>query len=297
MLHALVQNSKVISRAGKTIAVPWWSFTKTVIATAALVLVRDKLLALDQTLENQLFTLRQLLRHEAGLADYGQLPDYHLAVERGDAPWSDEEMLERTEAKRLRYLPGSSWAYSNIGYLYVRRLIEHRTGEDLEVALQRLVLRPLELNHVRLAKSHQDLIDVEMGVANTYDPRWVYHGLLVGPLHEAALLLDRLMAGSLLPEDLLGDMLERRSLGGSIAGRPWVSPGYGLGIMVGTTEDETSIAGHTGGGPGSFIAVYRNIASPLSPCCAAFSTGGEVGNVEREAIRRVEQYRLSNGGS
>ncbi|MCC2682582.1 MAG: serine hydrolase [Nitrosospira multiformis] len=168
MLHALVQSSKVISQAGKAIALPWWSFTKTVIATAALVLVRDKLLALDQTLENQPFTLRQLLRHEAGLADDGQLPDYHLAVEGGDTAWSDEEMLERTEAKRLRYLPGSSWVYSNIGYLYVRRLIEHRTGEDLEAALQRLVLRPLELNHVRLAKSHQDLIDVEMGLANTY---------------------------------------------------------------------------------------------------------------------------------
>jgi CubicO group peptidase (beta-lactamase class C family) len=287
MFHALVQNGKIISQAGKTTAVPWWSFTKTVIATAALVLVRDKLLSLDKTIKNQLFTLRQLLRHEAGLPDYGELPEYHRAVERNHVPWPDEEMLARTNAKSLRYPPGSAWGYSNIGYLYVRRLIELEAGEEFEVALQRLVLRPLGLNHVRLAKSREDLIEVEMGKAASYEPGWVYHGLLVGPLHEAALLLDRLMTGSLLPRDLLAAMLDSRRVGQAIAGRPWVSPGYGLGIMAGKAEGGALVAGHTGGGPGSFIAVYRNNVSPAPLCCAAFSPGGSAGSVEREAIRRI----------
>lgn len=287
MFHALVQHGKIISQAGKTTAVPWWSFTKTVIATAALVLVRDKLLSLDKTIENQRFTLRQLLRHEAGLPDYGELPDYHIAVERNHVPWPDEEMLARTNAKSLRYPPGSGWAYSNIGYLYVRRLIELEADEEFEVALQRLVLRPLGLSHARLAKSQKDLIEVEMGKAASYEPGWVYHGLLVGPLHEAALLLDRLMTGSLLSGDLLAAMLDSQRVGQAIAGRPWVSPGYGLGIMAGKAEGGILAAGHTGGGPGSFIAVYRNNTSPAPLCCAAFSTGGDVGSVEREAIRRI----------
>lgn len=190
MFHALVQNGNVISENGETTTVPWWSFTKTVIAAAALVLVRDKSLSLDKAVENHPFTLRQLLRHEAGLPDYGELADYHLAVDQGNVPWSDEEMLKRTQAKRLRYAPGSGWSYSNIGYLYVRRLIERAANEEFEVALKRLVLRPLGLGHVRLVRLQDDLIDVEMGEASTYDPRWVYHGLLVGPLHEAALLLE-----------------------------------------------------------------------------------------------------------
>lgn len=135
MFHALVQNGNVISQKGGTTTVPWWSFTKTVIAAAALVLVRDKLLSLDKTVENQPFTLRQLLRHEAGLPDYGELADYHVAVEQGHVPWSDEEMLERTEAKRLRYSPESDWSYSNIGYLYARRLIERGADEEFEAAL------------------------------------------------------------------------------------------------------------------------------------------------------------------
>ena len=33
-----------------------------------------------------------------------------------------------------------------------------------------------------------------MGSAEGYHPGWVYHGLLVGPVEDAALLLDRLLA-------------------------------------------------------------------------------------------------------
>jgi hypothetical protein len=146
----------------------------------------------------------------------------------------------------------------------------------------------LGLDHVRLAKSRKDLIEVEMGNAASYEPGWVYHGLLIGPLYEAALLLDRLMTGSLLPGDLLTAMLDSQRVGQAIAGRSWVSPGYGLGIMAGKAEGGTLVAGHTGGGPGSVIAVYRNNISPTPLCCAAFSTGGDAGSVEREAIRRIE---------
>ncbi|HVW65018.1 MAG TPA: serine hydrolase domain-containing protein [Nitrosospira sp.] len=288
MFHAFVRNGKVISQTGKAITVPWWNFSKTVIATAALVLVRDKLLSLDKAIENQPFTLRQLLRHQAGLPDYGQLPDYHLAVERNHPPWPDEEMLARANAKSLRYPPGSGWAYSNIGYLYVRHLIELEAGEEFEAALRRLVLRPLGLNHVRLGYIASRPDRGRDGERRQLRTGWVYHGLLVGPLHEAALLLDRLMARSLLPGDLLTAMLDSRRIGEAMAGRPWISPGYGLGIMAGKVEGGTLVAGHTGSGPGNVIAVYRNNGSPAPLCCAAFSTGGDAGSVEREAIRRIE---------
>jgi CubicO group peptidase (beta-lactamase class C family) len=295
MFHVLVQNGKVLSYAGKDKIVPWWSFTKTVIAAAALVQVQNKLLSLDETDDQQLSTLRQLLRHQAGLPDYGQLPDYHAAVERGDAPWPDDEMLERVEANRLRYRPGSGWAYSNVGYFYVRRLIERSADEDFGSALRRLVLRPLGIEQVRLAGSQQDLSNVDMGQMAAYDPRWVYHGLLVGPLADAAFLLDRLMAGCLLPKNLLTALLDAHPVGGPIAGRPWQSHGYGLGIMAGEVEDGLSVAGHTGGGPGSCIAVYRETASIASSCCATFSSGSDVGGIEHEAMRRLRNAVASIG--
>ena len=53
-------------------------FTKTIIA-AAVVLVQQARLSLDQPLANRRYTLRQLLQHRAGLAEYGDLAAYHAA--------------------------------------------------------------------------------------------------------------------------------------------------------------------------------------------------------------------------
>lgn len=279
----IVREGRVVSAHGPQIDVPWWSFTKTVIAAAALALVRDGLLVLDAPLAGEPYTLRQLLQHRACLADYGGLATYHDAVAcRADA-WPASELLARTDADQLIYRPGEGWAYSNIGYLLVRRLIEATTGEDLGSALTRLVLQPLGIEGVRLAERREDLATVAMGETCDYDPRWVYHGLLVGPLQDAALLLDRLMTGGLLPPELLSAMLDRHSVGGPIAGRPWLTPAYGLGLMIGGVEGDMTVVGHTGGGPGSGIAVYHR--SDAGPCtAAAFSPGDDRGDVERRCV-------------
>ena len=123
-LHvALASAGHPLAHAPTQSALPWWSFGKTVLAAAALALVRDGLLELDAELADGPFSLRQLLRHQAGLADYGELADYHAAVASQAAPWPAEEMLQRLDASRLRYPPGQGWRYSNVGYLYVARLL------------------------------------------------------------------------------------------------------------------------------------------------------------------------------
>jgi CubicO group peptidase (beta-lactamase class C family) len=260
--------------------VPWWSFTKTVLATAALVLVRDGRLQLDQPLAGRPYSLRQLLQHRAGLTDYGSLPAYHQAVARHGDAWPVGELLERNNAGQLLQAPGERFAYSNIGYLFVRQLIEDATGQDMGAALNHLVLRPLGIERVRLATRRADLADVSMGENHDYDPGWVYHGLLVGPLRQAALLLDRLMSGTLLPPDLKAAMLERHPVGGAIAGRPWTTPGYALCLMSGGIAGGGEMTGHTGSGPGTTIAVYRSPARTA----AAFSPGDDPGPVEHRCV-------------
>jgi len=106
MPFALVSNGSLLTPEQPDVTVPWWSFTKTVLAAAALSLVRDGLIGLDEGVPEGPFTLRQLLRHEAGLADYSELADYHTAVARHETPWSAAEMLQRLDATRLRYAPG-----------------------------------------------------------------------------------------------------------------------------------------------------------------------------------------------
>lgn len=281
MMSCTVNNGLPLAPAAEPVSVPWWSFGKTVLAATVLTLVRDGRVALDEPVPEGPFSLRQLLRHEAGLADYGELAEYHAAVARHETAWSAEEMLQRLDAARLRYAPGSGWGYSNVGYLYIARLIERTTGLTLEEALIQRALAPLDIVQVRLAKVPGDLQDM----APAYDPAWVYHGLLLGPLQQAVTFLDRLLAGQLLPDHLLSEMQTLRQLGGPIAGRPWESAGYGLGVMSGTISGGLQLCGHTGGGPGSVVAVYRATDGEHSASCGAFLQGGMDGEVEAAVVR------------
>lgn len=270
-------------------AVPWWSFTKTVLAATALTLVRDGRLDLDARLSERTYTLRQLLRHEAGLADYGELPEYHAAVANHEAAWSADEMMRRIDGHQLRYSPGTGWRYSNVGYMLVARLIERTADLPLEEAVKQRVLAPLGISTTRFATERADLQGECLSSSLNYDPAWVYHGLLIGPVSQAAFLLDRLLTGELLPSNLLQDMLAKRALGGPIAGRPWVSPGYALGLMRGSIEGGLTLSGHTGCGPGSVVAVYRSSVGERSACCAVFSRDSHEGDIEAHVVQQIRK--------
>lgn len=287
MLFSLVTNGDLLKPKQPEVVVPWWSFTKTVLAAASLSLVRDGLVGLDDEVPEGPFTLRQLLRHQAGLADYGELAEYHAAVTCGETPWSADEMLQRLDASRLRYPPGTQWRYSNVGYLFVAQLLERLTGLSLQEALNQRVLAPLGLSHVRLATSRDDLQGACLGVTPGYDPRWVYHGLLVGPLSEAALLLDRLLSGQLFPHGLLQEMQSTLVLGGPIPGRPWTAPGYALGLMIGAVNGGLTLCGHTGSGPGSTVAIYRCVHGDNTASCAVFSESDDQGHVEAQTLSHL----------
>ena len=257
-----VLDSGVLARESRSeLVVPWWSFGKTIIAAAALRLVDQGWLSLDASPGG--YSLRQLLRHEAGLTCYGGLADYHQAVAAGDTPWSVPEMLARAGADRLIYPPGAGWAYSNIGYAKVRELIEDAYGDDLGAAAQALVFEPCGVEHARLARTPQDLAGVAMGEDSGYHPGWVYHGLFVGPLSTAAMLLDRLMtpAASPLSEAALAAMRQVHALP-EHATPPWTTPAYGLGLMCSATARGWSVEGHTGGGPSTHVAIYRRTDEP-----------------------------------
>lgn len=294
MLCSTILNGKPLPAEQSEVVVPWWSFTKTVLAAAALSLVRDGLIPLDEQVKEGPFTLRQLLKHQAGIADYSELEAYHAAVAAGQVPWLAAEMMQRLDGTTLRYAPGTAWRYSNVGYMLVARLIERVTGLSLEEALAERVFLPLGLTQVRLAKTRQDLREVYPEALSAYHPGWVYHGLLVGPLSQAAVLLHRLLTGQLLPPALLHAMQDEIVLGGPLPGRPWATPGYGLGLMIGGTHGGHRLVGHTGVGPGGVIAVFHCSSGHDAATCAVFKAGGDEGQVE---ARVLEQLLAAVGAS
>lgn len=277
----------VVDQAGDAEAtdpapVPWWSFTKTVLAAAALALVADNRLSLDAPLAGRSFSLRHLLQHRAGLPDYSQLPAYLDAVASREPPWARESLLRRVQADTPVFEPGQGWAYSNVGYLLIRELVEDAAGQDLSAALDRLVFGPLGITCVEVAREPADLAATAWGNPTGYHPGWVYHGLLAGPAASAALLLQRLLGGGLLPEALLSAMVPPHPIGGAFPGRPWRTAGYGLGVMIGIGIGDAgaTYVGHTGGGPGSTAAIYqcgRRTAGAFAPV-------EEPATVERRAM-------------
>ena len=128
--------------AGQSPPVPRWSFTKTILAAAALALVGQKRLSLDEPIDGKPYSLRHLLQHTSGLPDYGGLPEYHAAVAAGQMPWSGEELLSRVKSRQLLFSPGTSWAYSNVGYLMVRQILERAFDGDVHHAIRTLVFTP-----------------------------------------------------------------------------------------------------------------------------------------------------------
>jgi CubicO group peptidase (beta-lactamase class C family) len=269
--------------------VPWWSFTKTALATAALQLVGRGHFRLDERIDGRPFTLRQLLQHRAGVPNYGGLASYHEAVRRGEKPWEISQLLDRVAAHRLDFDPGHGWRYSNVGYLLVRQLIEEAVGRDIGSALRYLVFDGLGLASVRMATSAEDLADTAWGNRAGYDPGWVYHGLLIGTPGDAVRFLHSLMSGDVLSRELLSEMTTRHPIGeGTSPGRPWETTGYGLGLMIGRMASAGVAIGHSGGGPGSVCAVYHFSDRPTPCTVAAFATSPQEGTTEYEVARRAQ---------
>jgi D-alanyl-D-alanine carboxypeptidase len=262
---------------------PWWSITKTVLAAAVLRLVDSGKLSLDSFYRDRPYTIRQLLQHTAGLNTYGGSP-YRAAVAAGDPVWPVDEVLARVKADRLIFSPGEGWAYSNVGYIFVRRLIEETVDMEVDEALRVLLFEPMGIRRTRIAKTPDDMAQTHWGNPNGYDPRWVYHGLLIGPPSDAVDFLGQLFFGPFLSEDSASAMKGMRALGGSIAGRPWKKTGYGLGLMIGEMEKAGLAYGHSGVGHESVSSLYCFPELPESPVVAVFGRGADEGVPEFEAV-------------
>jgi hypothetical protein len=83
-------------------------------------------------------------------------------------------------------------------------------------------------------------------------------------------------------------MLTPFLLPGPVPERPWQIPGYGLGTMTGETTSGLKVGGHTGGGPGSTIAVYRGLRDAKPRTAAFFRTSEDEAKTEEGAFRLLK---------
>ncbi len=148
------------------------SFTKQFTAMAIMLLVHDGKLRYDQTLA-ELFpdfpaygksmTVRNLLNHTSGLPDYEDLME---AVEKVKGPlWLPEKQIQDDEVLKLleqeehgKFAPGTSWSYSNSGYVVLGIIVARASGKSYREFLQQRIFAPLKMNHTLVYQKEKNKI-------------------------------------------------------------------------------------------------------------------------------------------
>ena len=278
-----------------------YSITKT-FTGALLLLLRDEgRLALDDRLARWLpgihgadrIALRQLLNHTAGIADYGGLSAYHDAVRAfPSTPWTFERFAAETFDKGLRFEPGTGWAYSNPGYMLLKRIAEEVAGAPYATLIAERITRPLglrrtfvpdsldALSSLSLAPSHELTTDGSAcDVRGHYHPGWVSHGVVASTPSEIARFFHALLGGQLIPSQSLREMQTLVSVAGAppMPSPRWSAPGYGLGIVDIRESPFGRLWGHNGGGPGYRTSAYHAPDLGEPSVCAMCSLEGDPG--------------------
>lgn len=128
-------------------------------ATAVMMLVEEGKVRLDDPISSYLkdglsawnqVTVRELLSHTGGFTDYPK--DFDLRKD-----YTEPELLKTVAGIPLAFEPGTSWSYSNLGYLTLGILIHRVTGKFYGDFLQEHIFQPLGMKTTRIM-SEADII-------------------------------------------------------------------------------------------------------------------------------------------
>ncbi len=255
------------------------SITKTYIATLVVALEEDGLVSLDTPVAEYLptlgidarITVRHLLTHSSGLADYWAAG--HLAAERcGGCEFTPQDLVDLIDVGQPQFEPGSHWSYANTGFVILGMLVEVVTRNDLAVELRERVLEPAGVQDSYLSGKEPTRTEpvtghwrVDEGVPVPYPwscdelmTRTDAAGSLVASAPQVLTFLDALFAGRIVPEARLAEMLEtvpRTPPDGDRDVR------FGFGIHHPMEGDWWM---HGGGLPGFVLVYFRDPATDAS---------------------------------
>ena len=200
-------------------------------------------------------TVRHLLTHTSGTPNYTSLPGFR--DDRGIYPL--EKLVARFSSLPLEFAPGTSWKYSNSGYVVLGAILEKATGIPYERLLQEKIFRPLGMKNSGYDHSEPILKKRAAGYENR--GRLVNADFLdmsvpfsAGALYstvEDLFLWDRALYGdSLLPERRMTEYFT-----------PFLHNyafGWGVGkIGVGKSKDSVMATWHGGGINGFNTLIVR----------------------------------------
>jgi len=233
------------------------SITKPYTASIVMQLVAEGTLGLDDTVEQwlpgivtnaDLITIRELLGHTSGVADYFNDPAVLEPYFEGDYEhvWTPQQLVEIADHLGATFEPGTDWSYSNTNYALVGLIVEQATGNTLGEEMQTRIFDEL------------GLVNTTFATDTTLDPKMA-HGYLMGdgdPIDTTGIYPFPYGAGN-----IVSDAADTATFYGALFGGDVVEPAlldemmsiiaddvvpYGLGLMA--WEMPCGVAnGHDGG--------------------------------------------------
>lgn len=169
-------------------------------------------------------TIRELLTHTSGVADYVEdpvtngAPFMELVLNNPDTYWTPEMLLAFSRDNQHAVgRPGDLFHYSDTGYVLLGRIIENRTSKPFHVNLHDEFFTPLEMNDsylmFRSEPANQPkkpiqktwLNDTEISQFTSLSSDWAGGGIVSTPA-DILKFHTALRDGQLISPDLLGQM-------------------------------------------------------------------------------------------
>ncbi len=153
------------------------STSKQFTAAAIAILAREGKLALEDDIRKYLpelpvfaktVTVQHMIHHTSGLRDYTELLPLMGFEADADCPTVEETMELLSRQKKLNFLPGERYEYSNTGYFLLGRIVERASGQSLNDFVQEHIFRPLGMTHSHIHTDHNMIV---RNRAHAYSPR------------------------------------------------------------------------------------------------------------------------------
>ncbi len=96
-------------------------------------------------------TIREALNHTTGIPNIEKLPSYLADITR---PTTTRRLIQQIVDLPLDFKPGTSWKYSNSGYVLAGAIIQAVTHEPYGVVLHKLITGPLNLRHTGYSRGY-----------------------------------------------------------------------------------------------------------------------------------------------
>lgn len=249
------------------------SVSKTVTSVAVLKLADEGRLSLDDPIDRGLpadlagrvpdshrITIRQLLDHTRGIADYDETSINLQEYQDPDTPVPYQAGLEQGISASPLCPPGANFTYSNVNYILLTLIIEKAAGIPYEDFAARSILIPSGMNDTIFQHTNhipgphmRATMPGENGTVKDFTDLYLLFDRGAGDIVSTTSDLNRfhreLREGKLISKASVAAMEQPTPQSGNA--------GYGLGYITGViVPANITVQGHTGGYAGSFTFWY-----------------------------------------